>query len=69
MSTHLLSDALSKTNYRIVSAQQQVVAGINYYLTIEIEGVDGGCGDVKNVVVYDKFGTVSVTRVEDVGCK
>ncbi|GMI48314.1 hypothetical protein TrCOL_g10498 [Triparma columacea] len=72
--THFVSNHndsnLSRSNFKVLKAEQQVVAGINYYLTIQIGFANGGeaCGDVKDVVVYDKFGTLSLTSVRDVGC-
>ena len=71
--THFVSNHndnnLSRSNFKVLKAEQQVVSGINYYLTIQIGTVSGeACGDVKDVVIYDKFGTLSLTSVKDVGC-
>lgn len=48
---------------RVVAAEQQVVAGLNYKLTLQIVDEDRDeCLGVFNVVIYDQFGNMSVTE-------
>ena len=51
---------------RIIDASQQVVSGMNYKMTIMIEGTQRGtesdCVGSFSVTVYDHFGQYSVTR-------
>jgi predicted Zn-ribbon and HTH transcriptional regulator len=44
-------------DYKIVSAQKQVVAGINYFLTINLTNTGQQC----QITVYNKFGDKSIT--------
>jgi len=47
---------------RVIKAEQQVVAGKNYKLTIEISDENNTCLGVFDVVIYDRFGDLSVTN-------
>jgi len=51
-------------NYVIVIAQIQVVAGINYFLTINIPNTGQQC----HLTVYDKFGDKSITSHKCSSC-
>lgn len=50
-----------KLQVRVVKARQQVVAGINYDLTIEAE-IGGKCLGAFEVTVWDQFGDLEVTN-------
>eukprot|EP00547_Thalassionema_nitzschioides_P018779 CAMPEP_0194232390 /NCGR_PEP_ID=MMETSP0158-20130606/779_1 /TAXON_ID=33649 /ORGANISM="Thalassionema nitzschioides, Strain L26-B" /LENGTH=147 /DNA_ID=CAMNT_0038965143 /DNA_START=52 /DNA_END=495 /DNA_ORIENTATION=- len=69
-----LSDSDSKVQYKgfniqdstqvdisVIHAQQQVVAGVNYRLTLEIKDEDGECMGVFDVDIYDRFGELIIT--------
>ena len=60
--------ALPFASYEIKEAAQQVVAGINYKLTIEMKDADGACVNMHAVTVYDKFGKLSVTNFQNMPC-
>lgn len=50
---------------KVVQASQQVVAGMNYRLTIICQDAKGECVGAFSTVVYDQFGTMSVTTWGD----
>jgi Cystatin domain len=56
-------------SFRVITAQTQVVAGINYKLVVDVTFPDDGwgihhCREV-NFVVYDHFGDLSVSSHEE----
>lgn len=59
----------SVSSYKIVSAEQQVVAGLNYKLRIDTTLSSNGCKS-EDFVVWNKFGTKTVTSrtVNPAGC-
>jgi hypothetical protein len=50
---------------KVVSASQQVVAGMNYRLTIICQDSKGKCVGAFSTVVYNQFGAMSVTTWGD----
>jgi len=54
--------------YQVVEAETQVVAGVNYRLTVDVYKPDDGFGlqhcSVEKFVVYDRFGNLTVTSHE-----
>ncbi len=54
----------SVVKFVVRSARRQVVAGLNIDMTIDIH-VDGKCF-VRNFLVYDRFGQLSLTNEEEV---
>jgi len=50
--------------FSVVQAVQQVVAGINYQLTVEIMR-KSQCVAIFSVMIYDRFGKYSITRWGD----
>ncbi len=63
-----LASTLSYSRWEIISAQQQVVAGINYFLEIAQFDDSGNCINHHTAVVYDRFGDVAVTSSENMPC-
>ena len=59
---HVLRAGLvGASSFEIESARQQVVAGMNYFLKVQMLGDGGECLWRHEFVVYDKFGTLSLT--------
>ena len=65
--------ASTASSYRIVEAEQQVVAGLNYKLTMifgdrpidsnnSVEKKEGNCVGGCRVIVYNHFGDLSITE-------
>lgn len=54
----------SVAKFVVTSARMQVVAGLNVEMTVDVH-IDGKCF-VRNFQVYDRFGTLSLTRDEAV---
>jgi Cystatin domain len=50
------------TRVKIIDAWQQVVQGMNFQLTLEFQGEDEECVGACSVLVYNQFGTLSVTK-------
>ena len=72
------SFASTAVSYRIIHAEQQVVAGMNYKLTLLFgdeqpssdENEGGNCVGACKVIVYNHFGDLSITDwVEELTCK
>jgi Cystatin domain len=71
--------ATTAVSYRIIQAEQQVVAGMNYKLTIlfgdqehddKNNGDGGDCVGACKVVVYNHFGDLSITEwSKELTCK
>ena len=58
------------TDFRIVEASQQVVAGLNIRLTMLFQDGKGNCVGACNVLVYNHFGELSVTKWnEELACQ
>eukprot|EP00548_Thalassiothrix_antarctica_P007858 CAMPEP_0194135594 /NCGR_PEP_ID=MMETSP0152-20130528/5701_1 /TAXON_ID=1049557 /ORGANISM="Thalassiothrix antarctica, Strain L6-D1" /LENGTH=116 /DNA_ID=CAMNT_0038831913 /DNA_START=214 /DNA_END=564 /DNA_ORIENTATION=- len=57
-------DDSTTVHVSIIKALQQVVAGMNYKLTLEIKDGDGNgeCLGAFDVTIYDRFGDLSVTN-------
>lgn len=60
--------ALRYESFEVLSASSQVVAGVNYKLSIEMRGEDGECVNVVDVTVYDRFGDLRLTDVRNKEC-
>ncbi len=58
------------TSYEITSASTQVVAGLNIQMDITFLDSSGACISTATVIVYDQFGTMSLTSYEPMlgGC-
>ena len=61
--------SLPFASFDIVAASQQVVAGINYRLEIEMKDAEGVCVNHAAITVYDRFGTQTVTSFENGPCR
>ena len=54
---------------KVAKAWQQVVAGMNFRLVVVVENATGECIGSFSVSVYDRFGSLSVTKWgKEVGC-
>ena len=61
---------MDDSRLEIVQASQQVVAGMNYKLTIALFDGDGNCQGAFKCTVYNHFGDLSVTTWGDeVSCE
>lgn len=60
----------SQTSMKILQASQQVVAGMNFQLTLMITSApDGDCLGALTAIVYNRFGEMSVTDwKEELSC-
>jgi len=60
----------NKNKVEILHASQQVVSGMNYQLTIAVLNSEGVCLGAFKCIVYNQFGTLSVTDWnEEVQCE
>lgn len=67
-STYSISD--DATDYKIVTASEQVVAGVNIKMQMTFVNSSGDCVGAATVVVYDRFGEMSITSYDYIenGC-
>lgn len=57
--------SLNESKVVILKAAQQVVAGMNYKLTIALVDGDGQCQGAFKVTLYNRFGDLSVTKWDE----
>lgn len=60
-----IPDENTGLTYKVLRASQQVVAGMNYKMTIAVLNAEGQCVGAFKCTVYDRFGDLQVTNWGD----